>query len=341
MTRFWSRVVSVNRIRIFFWVLLYVAFHVAARVICMQLQKSGAPELCGWDYQTFVGQIQDWHWIGYFGFRHPGLGLVMSPLVVLEHLWSDAYLFVMPAIATATAGLIYQLSGRWGLLVWLSFPTTWLMAGIPESFPVAQLALVASVWYFERKPLGASSAQPMFRAALPVLGWMLLNSAITLTNGIKPVVVYLVMCRDWEKVARIVGAGVALMALGLVFFGVRSLMTGRGVGDGIAATLSWIPSERNLLRELYGFFIRPIGLVQSCVIYPLVIYTIIREIGSRRMSSLSLLASYFVVDVIVHCVIGWGMREPWVFAPHWIWILPLLVGRILNGRKSHLVQTVK
>lgn len=325
-----------RRFHVLSWMLLYAAFCFAALLIHMHMLESGDSELCGWDYQTFVGQIQDWHWIYYFGFRHPGLGLVMSPLVALEHLWSGAYLFVMPAIATVTAGLIYQLSGKWGMLVWLSFPTTWLMAGVPESFPVAQLALVASVWHLKRKQFCESSAQSTFRATLPIGGWMLLNSAITLTNGIKPVVVYLVMCRDWKKVARIVGAGVALMALGLVFFGVRSLMTGRGVGDGIAATLSWIPSERNLLRELYGFFIRPIGSVQSCIVYPLALYAIIKEVCARRTFLLFLPASYFSVDFIIHCVIGWGMREPWVFAPHWIWILPLLVGQISNNPNSNL-----
>ncbi len=318
-----------SKVRIIFWAFLYAAFSVAAWVIYWQMQETGAAEFFGWDYQTFVRQIQDWRWIGSFGFRHPGLGLVMSPLVALEHLWSNAYLFVMPAIATVTAWMIYQMSNKWGLFVWLTFPTTWLMAGIPESFPVAQLALVASVWYFERQPSRKVSEESLgFRELLLVLGWASLNSAITLTNGIKPVLAYLATCRDRKNILWIVGGVVAVVAFGCAFFGVRSLLTGRGIGAGILATLSWIPTERNLPQELYGFFIRPIGLMQSCFVYPLVIYVIIRKIYNHQVASLLVPASYFFVDFVIHCVIGWGMSEPWIFAPHWIWVLPLLVGGV-------------
>ena len=87
---------------------LYVAFVGAAFLMRVHLAESGVAEIWGWDYQTFVGQIQDWWWIGYFGFRHPGLGLVCSPLVALEHVWSGAYLLVMP--------------------------TTWILAGARRAF---------------------------------------------------------------------------------------------------------------------------------------------------------------------------------------------------------------
>jgi hypothetical protein len=322
-------------ITLLFLGLHYSAFVGAAFILRAHILESGAAEIWGWDYQTFVGQIQDWRWIGYFGFRHPGLGLVFSPLVALEHVWSEAYMYVMPAVAAATAWLIWKLSNWLGLLVWLSFPTTWLMAGIPESFPIAQLALVASVW------VGLSRGE---REEPGGGGWLIVgvfacfNGSITLTNGVKPLLGYLVA--HWRTMDRKVLmrgglAVVGLMVVGVAFFYVRTLMTGRGMGPGLAATLNWIPAERNLSWELYGFFIRPVGFYQSFVVYPLALFGIFKEVSfisstprsNIYTSSLILLGSYFAVDAVVHLVFGWGMSEPWVFAPHWSWMLPVLVGR--------------
>ena len=305
------------------WLVLYAAFVGAAFALRTWMLRHGVQEIWGWDYATYVGQIGDWRWIGYFGFRHPGLGLVASPLVVLQHVWSLAYLFVMPAVATMTAWLIWRMAGWSGLGVWLIFPTTWLMAGTPESFPLAQLALVTTVFMLRSRETNGKFVVCLVLAAL--------NGAITLTNGLKPIVAYVAMCRDRKKVAKIVGAGLAVVALGVGFFAIRACVTGRGIDAGLEATLSWIPESRNLPQELYGFFIRPVGLIQSFVVYPLVLRSIIRLLRSHDTFSLLTFTSYFAVDVGIHGVIGWGMSEPWVFAPHWIWMLPLIVGQGMKG----------
>ena len=312
------------------WLTLYAAFVGAAFALRSWMLRHGLQEIWGWDYATFVGQINDWRWIGYFGFRHPGLGLVASPLVMLQHLWSLAYLFVMPAVATATSWLIWRMAGWLGLGVWLVFPTTWLMAGTPESFPLAQLALVASVFGMLRARLGVAH---WGQRALPILVVLAsgVNGAITLTNGIKPIAAYVATCGDWRKAAKIVGAGLAVVALGVGFFALRACVTGRGIGAGLEATLSWIPGNRNLLQELYGFFIRPVGLIQSIVVYPLVVWSFVRQLRCRDFTLLRLLGPMFAVDASIHGVVGWGMSEPWVFAPHWIWMLPLLVGYKMKG----------
>lgn len=327
-----------------FWLFIYFSFVCAAYALRAWMTRQGVSEIWGWDYQLFVRQIQDWWWIGYFGFRHPGLGIVCSPIVVLEHVWDGAYLFVMPVVATVTAWLIWKMSGWIGLGVWLALPTTWILAGTPESFPLAQLALVGSVWCVNGgstvRPLrnkelslcksGQETASPFMRTGLVVVGWAVLNAAITLTNGVKPLFGWLVL--NWNGLDRktLVRGGAAvlgLVLLGVGFFYVRTLVTGRGMGAGLEATLSWIPAERNLPRELYGFFIRPVGLYQSLIIYPCTFYAVWKQILAHRTSLLLILISYFAVDVFLHCIVGWGMREPWVFAPHWIWMLPLLIGR--------------
>ena len=298
-----------SKVRHLIWVGLYAAFIGAAFFLRQHMLGTGASEIWGWDYQTFVSQINSWRWIAYTGFRHPGLGVVMSPLVVSQHIWSGAYLFVMPAIATATAFLIWRLAGWIGLLVWLSFPTTWILAGTPESFPMAQLVLIATVALIlhNKNPLVA-----MICGAV--------NGLITITNGVKPLLTV-----KWKMRYLFVAGGVVL--LGVLFFCLRSIVSGRSLLGGLQGTLVWIPETRNLPFEWYGFFIRPIGLAQSIVIYPVAIWAIVRLVGARDSSLMKILLPMFAVDALIHLVIGWGMSEPWVFAPHWIWMLPLLIGK--------------
>lgn len=310
-------------VNIIVWPVLYLAFLACAIGIRQKVTSEGLSEIWGWDYRTFVNQIQTWGYISYFGFRHPGLGFLLSPLVALEHLWCAAYVVVMPSVALLTAALIKRMSGWVGLMVWLSFPTTWLMAGTPESFPIAQLALVASVFVgLGVKGVGCKSAIVLST----------INGLVTLTNGVKPMLGYLVTCRDKKRVLRIAAMCAGLAVLGAAFFYARTLITGRGCMAGIAKTLSWIPESRDLPRELYDFFVRPVGFYQSFVVYPLVVFGMARAFVAKRFKTMSMLCAYFLVDVIIHLVIGWGGAELWVFAPHWIWILPLLcssgVGRL-------------
>ena len=46
------------------------------------------------------------------GFRHPGLSYVLSPLVAVQHVWHDGYLWLTPAVATVTAWFIWKQDGR-------------------------------------------------------------------------------------------------------------------------------------------------------------------------------------------------------------------------------------
>lgn len=328
------------RLRWCWWVALYAAFVVFAIALRNWVMNAGMESVWGWDYVTFVGQIGEWRWIGYFGFRHPGLGIVCSPLVVLQHLWSGAYLLVMPTIALMTAWLIWRMAGWLALGVWLIFPTTWLMAGIPESFPLAQLLLLLSV-FFAPKWRGVSDTSRPCASGMLLFLLSVLNGMVTLTNGVKPIVAYVVSCGDWKKLAKVVGATAALLALGLGIFVIRAGATGRGIGAGFEATLSWIPETRNLPREAWGFFVRPVGILQSCMVYPLFLLAIYRLVCTHRVSSLVLLAAYFAVDVLIHWIIGWGMSESWVFAPHWIWMLPLVIGCGLKGDERHENSTCR
>lgn len=311
-------------ISVVLWVCLYAAFLAVAIIVRNHVVDTGTMEIRGWDYHTFVEQIQDWRYISYFGFRHPGLGVVLSPLVALEHLWSGAYLVVMPGVAVLTAYLIHRMAGLLGLIVWISFPVTWLMAAIPESFPVAQLSLVGSLFLLDGKYLSKTAGVEVSLRRIVLL--VIVNSMITLTNGIKPFLAYVFRCRNRRKLM-MVGLVVGLIALGGVsFFYVRSIVCGRSYLAGIEMTLSWIPENRNLLQELYGFFVRPVGLPQSFIVYPLLVCSLFSHRLRDSYARIQNLLAFFSVDALLHLVIGWGMSEPWVFAPHWIFIIPIIIG---------------
>ena len=307
------------------WAFLYVAFVTVALLVRNHVYTNNIAEIWGWDYRTFVDQIQCWDYISYFGFRHPGLGIVLSPLVAIEHLRSGAYLLVMPGVALLTAYLIYRMAGLIGLIVWLCFPTTWLMAAIPESFPIAQLALVGSLFLIDKRLLPQTGDGTV--GMKMVLFLAALNGMITLTNGLKPILAYAFNYRDRLKLLLLVGVMVLVALGGVGFFFIRSVVCGRSCFAGIAMTLSWIPETRNLFQELYGFFIRPVGLIQGVVIYPLLTYSLwsLRE-HFADVLFLSIFA-FLSVDFLLHLVVGWGMSEPWVFAPHWIFAIPIIIGR--------------
>lgn len=307
-----DRVIMRKRLNMLFWPVLYAAFVGAAYVLRSRLAADGTTEVWGWDYGTFVRQIGDWRWIVYAGFRHPGLGLVMSPLVALQHLWPDAYLWFMPLVATLTAWFIRRLGGWAALAIWLAMPATWILAGTPESFPVAQLLLVASVGALSNRGLvGAFAA---------------LNGLVTLTNGVKPVLAWLV-ARAGKREMRVLAIGGAAVAVaGIAFFAIRAELNGKDWLDGIRATLSWIPSERHLGEELKGFFVRPVGWI-ALVAYPLALFGAWRNRGLAKT-----FGCYFSVDFAIHLLVGWGMSEPWVFAPHWMWMLAVLAGNGVRER---------
>lgn len=305
------------------WLALYAAFVVAAVLLRRHMAGNGLREIWGWDYATFVGQINDWRWIAYTGFRHPGLGVVASPLVALQHLWSGAYLLVMPAVAVATGWCIWRLGGWISVLIWLAMPTTWILAGTPESFPLAQLALAASALHLaaepgERRVVGIVSA-----GALAAL-----NSMVTITNGAKVALGWLVTRARRKDLAWLAAGGGLVVLAGVLFFAVRAHLNGKDWMDGIRATLAWVPAERCWTRELWGFFVRPVGWA-AVAAYPLAAWGLWRN---RKLAKV--FGAFFAIDLVIHVVIGWGMKEPWVFAPHWSWMLAAAAGQGLRLKKG-------
>ena len=79
--------------------------------------------------------------------------------------------------------------------------------------------------------------------------------------------------------------------------------------------------------------------IAALLVYPLAFggaVRILRGGSVEERALLKALAAYFAVDALIHLVVGWGMAEPWVFAPHYQWMAVVLAGkcrgRWLGGR---------
>jgi len=244
----------------------------------------------------------------------------------------------MPGVAWATVFLLWRfvrmLSGigaAYGAVVlWLAMPYTWILAGVPESFPVAQLVLVAAAYGLVRNRMSRKA----------VVAFSVLNACVTLTNGIKPALAWFVLqARRRERLVGL-GAGMLVLLLGVAFFAVRAQVTGRPVAGGVLGTLAWIPNVRNWRMEVVGFFLRPVGWI-SVVVYPVAVLGIWAGLraGRERARVLAVLGLFVLPDFVLHLVVGWGMEEPWLFFAHWGWVLAVLsgfglemIGRLLWNR---------
>ena len=49
---------------------------------------------------------------------------------------------------------------------------------------------------------------------------------------------------------------------------------------------------------------------------------------------------FFAVDVFIHFVCGWGMREPHLYAGHWTFAVPILCVVAIKGIKSKMFSKI-
>lgn len=75
----------------------------------------------------------------------------------------------------------------------------------------------------------------------------------------------------------------------------------------------------------YTYSIIPVCII---LIYALAIGGLIRQ---RHLLMTKVIGSFFVVDLFVLLVLGYGKNEAQLFCLHWIWAIPLLIGVFLNS----------
>lgn len=58
--------------------------------------------------------------------------------------------------------------------------------------------------------------------------------------------------------------------------------------------------------------------------------TLLGLLAGRRNPLVALLLGYLSVDILIHVVCGWGMREPHLYGGHWIFLIPIAIGSLLQ-----------
>lgn len=337
------------------WVLLWASFFAFGIAMRHFVQEQGVYEVFGYDYDTFMKQMRNLGWITYTGVRHPGLGLLMSPVVIvaalLERVSSyccDLFLIsVMSVVVTLCVCLVWKIAGVIASFVFITFGFTWVLASVPESFPIAMLSLLVVIAYVNR------------REQIPVnrnIVWGLLFvlcSMVTITNGLKVALAYLIAeklsRKELIRAAWLLGVIIFLVA---TFFAIRMMMWNfshpehpKTIIGGIAQTLRWVPQGMGVFDRVktfaMGFVTIPLvpRIEWKALSWPempsflgiiwvsfLGIISLVSVYVNRRLTVTKVMVGMFAVDFTIHVVCGWGLNEGWIFCAHWFWMVAILTG---------------
>jgi len=243
-----------------------------------------------------------------------------------------------------------------------SFAASGLLAACPESFNISCLLALVTLHfalYVHRH------AETMDRS-LEYAGWGALavfTGGITCTQIVKTAMAYFVTRRPkWKHLAliflAILGAG---FLVGIVFCIRLYLRTEvGGFSREFASALHnigafFVSGDVNWMRRLgcvFVFFSEPIitrGMPFSMQVLPArygsilvailsllpALLAMIAGLIARRDFIVRLIAVMFLVDLGIHFVLFWGMEEAQIYAGHWYYTVPILigVGLVRLGRK--------
>ena len=344
--------------------MIYFAYGIWLR---NQIPLDAAPgELHGFDYNAHGILFSDHHLILFTRFRHPLFGWLMSPIPLFgerlarlsfETYWGYLSL-IFSGFVTVSVWLVYRIAarikdvGRWRAVLcaagFACFGYMRYLAAGPESFPVSMAIALAVLWWGCHSPFDNERRQTFDRIGWGVL--LFLSGGITITQGVKTALSYLVARRPTRRTGLFLGAGALLLAIGGTLFYVVKLVWlgsegGRTIGAAIEELLGSIPhglSWGQRMRMIEMFLCEPIiphGVPYSVSKitagydswwpYALcaVLY-LLAAVGAWRLRHtriLRLMAATLSIDIVIHFVFFWGMDEAQIYCGHWFYALPILV----------------
>jgi hypothetical protein len=353
------------------FLLLWAAFFMFGLWLRRQIPLDVPPgELHGLDYNGHGELFADHRLITFTRFRHPLFGWLMSPIPLFGARIANVsfiaywgYLsFIFSGIVAASVWMVYRISAQMdgvgkvsaavcaGLFACFGY-VRYLAAG-PESFSVSMLLALAVLWWGVRSPFVVGRQPLQGKGVYDKLVWFLLfvvATGITLTQGAKVVLAYLVSRRMTKRDWICLASGAAAAVLAAVGFYVVKLMLlgsgGRTVSSAFADLFSCIPHDLTIvqrLRMLEMFFFEPIvphgvpySVSEIVVAYSswwqyalcAAIY-LATAVGAYRMRStllVKMIVVMFCVDAVIHLVMFWGMSEAQIYCGHWFYVLPILI----------------
>ena len=326
----------------------------------------------GWHGLTF----SNYRYIGMASFRHPLLGVFTAPLSLFGQRLAELgvwpcwcfQLAVFAAVMAGSAFFVYstlkavdgvgRCEATAGAALFASFSYTWMLAACPESFPLACLALLATL----RWGLSPRSSGSGWTARAGWLGVAVLNGGITLSNVAKVGLAFLTAHGFTRKrLVRVVQIGAAIAAMTLAVFLVRYVIFRITHGewkstlsDGVSSSISHIHGFdlRTYLSLAVNFFSEPIithgdQLTENILTRPyctilaplsvaaLYAAAIIGAWRARRTPLVRMALVMFSVDFVLHIVMLWGLDEGQIYCGHWLFtpaLFAALLPATLAGR---------
>ena len=192
-------------------------------------------EILGFDYSTYLRQFSELDTIFYFPFRHPFLGILLSPFIILGYLFyklsATIHLYYVCVLFSACVSLSVMLCFKIqreilqvrlaeaiiGCFLFSSFAYMPILAAVPESFSISMLILTITLYMGGR--------QIVLGKAHSVLQWLtmfFLAGGITITNAIKVGLAFVISNRfNKKKLIMLALGGLVLVLLGFSGFYLR------------------------------------------------------------------------------------------------------------------------
>ena len=330
--------------------------------------RLGWVDIGGYDSEGYLSWFTNIGTLFTVNHRHPLMCTVLSPVTAVGSTVAQkadnletgkkAVIFCFALFGAGSFLLLWLVMSRMGTgkvsrvaaaVLWLSFAQTWILAGIAESFGPSQTIL-----------LGV-----LLMAVQGVVDWRLwtamsaVSGAVTVTNGVKPLIAWILCGRGrdfirgigrrtvWLVLLSSCGAAVLLAGIMAVKW---AYVDGIGAAEGFAVTLSEVtmclPQDLTFGQRLWhawnSFWCEPMLLHES-VIGKSVVETPYRTVlphlacaavlvlcawsavRNFRLPVVRAALAMVAFDVLLHVVVGWGIVEGQIYCGHWFWIIPLLV----------------
>jgi Family of unknown function (DUF6080) len=162
-------------------------------------------EILGFDYSTYLRQLSDLDTVTSFPFRHPFLGVVLSPFIIIGYLINTlsvtVYHYYVCVLFSACVSLSVMLCFKIqrdilqvrlseaiiGCFLFLSFGYMPILASVPESFSISMLILTVTLYMGGRQIVLGKS-----HSAVQWLTIFLLSGGTTITNAIKVALAFVI-----------------------------------------------------------------------------------------------------------------------------------------------------
>ena len=373
----WKRIAAEAAPFIVLWA-LYFAFGLWLR---RQIPLDEVPgELHGFDYNAHGLLFSDYRLIHFTRFRHPLFGWLMSPIPLLlgriaQLSFSAYWVFlslIFSAVVTLCAWLVFRIAariegvGRFCAVVctclFACFGYMRYLAAGPESFPVSMLLALLVLWWgaFPQNVLEQRLGETVWRK-IDLAAWgalFFLSGGITITQGVKTFLAYIVSRRVAKRTWMWIAAGAIAIAVAWTVFYIVKLEVlgagGRDIAGGFEELLSSIPhglSWRARLRMMEMFFCEPIlphgvpysvseitmGYITWWPYAICVAVYVLAGVGAwrmRRTPLVRILFATFAVDALIHLVFFWGMAEAQIYCGHWFYALPILMACAFSRQRA-------